>query len=160
MSRKSSTIEKWMGQESTTLYARTTSNIEDRKTGRAGITETKRKHQGRAMLQHTISKNSGAAGTAGPMERNQQNANTKSSTPFAARRHPRKRAAAGAAEPGPMETTKRRHRTSATVPHTISRNNATSAAELGPMKQRHTETEQRTSKSTRKGKRSPKNGDS
>ena len=44
-------------------------------------TETKRKHQGRAMLQHTISKNSAAAGTAGPMERNQPNANTKSSTP-------------------------------------------------------------------------------
>ncbi|PBK79723.1 hypothetical protein ARMGADRAFT_1040584 [Armillaria gallica] len=32
------------------------------------------------MLQHTISKNSGAAGMAGPMERNQQNTNTKSST--------------------------------------------------------------------------------
>ncbi len=43
-------------------------------------TETKRKHQGRAMLQHTISKNSAAAGTAGPIERNQPNANTKSST--------------------------------------------------------------------------------
>ncbi|KAK0215970.1 hypothetical protein EDD85DRAFT_798510 [Armillaria nabsnona] len=119
-------------------YARTTSNIEDRKTGRAGTTGTKRKHQGRAMLQHTISKNSAAAGTAGPMERNQQNTNTESSPPFAARRYPRKSAAAGAAELGPMEITKRKHRTSATVPHTISRNSATSAAEFGPMKQRHT----------------------
>ncbi|PBK93030.1 hypothetical protein ARMGADRAFT_1030471 [Armillaria gallica] len=92
------------------------------------------------MLQHTISKNSAAAGTAGPVERNQlqHNANTKSSPPFAVRRYPRKSAAAGAAELRPMETTKRKHQTSATVPHTISRNSAASAAELGPMKQRHT----------------------
>ncbi|KAK0224463.1 hypothetical protein EDD85DRAFT_982028 [Armillaria nabsnona] len=51
------------------------------KNWQGGNDQTKRKHQGRAMLQHTISKNSAAARTAGPMERNQQNANAESSTP-------------------------------------------------------------------------------
>ncbi len=38
----------------------------------------------------------------------------------------------------PWKQQKRRHRASATLQHTISRNSAASAAELGPMKQRHT----------------------
>ncbi|KAK0234515.1 hypothetical protein EDD85DRAFT_792553 [Armillaria nabsnona] len=147
------TRHKWTW--SSKPYARTTSNIEDRKTGRTGTTETKCKHQGRAMLQHTISKNSRAAGTAGPMEQNQQNTNTKSSMLFAAHCHPRKSAAAGAAEPGPMETRKHWHQTSATVLHTISRNSAASAAELGPMKQQHTEMGTTNTQEHKKGKEEP-----